>query len=54
MQENILKLLNEYKETEALMLEYIDLLKDKDYAQGKLDLIKSIISDLENLLALSK
>lgn len=54
MQEEILRLLNEYKETEILIIEYIEILKDKDYAQGKLDLIRSIISDLENLLALSK
>jgi hypothetical protein len=53
MQEEILKLLSEYKETETLMIKYINLLNDKDYAQGKLDLIKTIISDLESLLKLS-
>ena len=54
MHEEVLRLLTEYKETETIMNEYIDLLNEKDYAQGKLDLIKSIISDLERLLTLSK
>ncbi len=54
MQEEVLRLLNEYKETEALMTQYINLLNEKDYAQGKIDLIKTIIVDLENLLTLSK
>ena len=54
MQEEVLRLLGEYKETEALMTKYINLLNEKDYAQGKIDLIKIIISDLENLLTLSE
>ena len=31
MQEEILKLLSEYKETETLMIKYINLLNDKEY-----------------------
>lgn len=54
MQEEVLKLLKQYKETESLMTQYINLLNEKDYAQGKIDLIKTIIADLENLLALSE
>lgn len=50
MREEILKLLNEYKETESLMNKYISFLDEKDYALGKLDLIKIIILDLETLL----
>ncbi|MEG1870433.1 MAG: hypothetical protein RR192_00365 [Peptostreptococcaceae bacterium] len=54
MHEEVLRLLNEYKETQNLMTQYIDLLNEKDYAQGKIDLIKSIVTDLENLLSLYK
>ena len=46
----ILKLLSEYKETEQCLSMGIDWLNDPDYAKGKLDLVKVIISDLENLL----
>ena len=54
MHEEVLRLLNQYKETEALMNQYINLLNEKDYAQGKIDLIKTIIADLESLITLSK
>ena len=53
MQEEILRLLNQYKETETIMTQYLNLLNEKDYAQGKIDLIKKVIADLENLLKLS-
>ena len=53
MQEEVLRLLNQYKETETIMTQYINLLNEKDYAQGKIDLIKTIIADLENLLKVS-
>ena len=53
MQEEILSLLNQYKETETIMTQYLNLLNEKDYAQGKIDLIKTVIADLENLLKLS-
>lgn len=43
------KLLNEYKETEKALNLGIDWLKEKDYAKGKLDLVKVIISDLEKI-----
>ena len=49
MREEAVKLLNQYKETERLMLEHINLLDDKDYANGKIDLVKTIIADLEKL-----
>ncbi|WP_195987760.1 hypothetical protein [Clostridium sp. D53t1_180928_C8] len=48
--DRILKLLNEYKETEKCLSMGIDWLNDSDYAKGKLDLVKVIISDLEKLL----
>lgn len=53
MQEEVLRLLKQYKETETIMTQYINLLNEKDYAQGKIDLIKTIIADLENLLKVS-
>lgn len=48
--ERVLNLLNEYKETEKCLSMGIDWLNDSDYAKGKLDLVKVIISDLEKLL----
>ncbi|MCF0148229.1 MULTISPECIES: hypothetical protein [unclassified Clostridium] len=48
-EELVKKLLNEYKETEKALELGIDWLNDKDYAKGKLDLVKVIIADLEEL-----
>ena len=48
-EELVKKLLNEYKETEEALELGIDWLNDKDYAKGKLDLVKVIIADLEEL-----
>ena len=44
--ENLLK---EYKETEKNLEMYMDCLNEQDYAKGKLDLVKTIILDLETL-----
>lgn len=49
MGEELMKLLKEYKETEKGLNLGIDWLNEKDYAKGKLDLVKVIISDLEKL-----
>lgn len=50
MSEELIKtLLNEYKETEKALELGINWLTDKDYAKGKLDLVKVIIADLEKL-----
>lgn len=48
-EELIKKLLDEYKETEKALELGIDYLIEKDYAKGKLDLVKVIIKDLERL-----
>ena len=48
-EELIKKLLEEYKETEKALEIGIGYLSEKDYAKGKLDLVKVIISDLEKL-----
>lgn len=48
-EELVKKLLDEYKETEKALELGIDWLNEKDYAKGKLDLVKVIIADLENL-----
>ena len=47
--EAIKKLLEEYKETEKALELGMDWLNEKDYAKGKLDLVKVIIKDLEQL-----
>lgn len=49
MKEELIKLLEEYKETEKGLELGINWLDEKDYAQGKLDLVKVIISDLEKI-----
>lgn len=49
MNEKLVNLLNEYKETERCISLGLNWVDKKDYAQGKLDLIKTIISDLEKL-----
>lgn len=55
MKEELLeKLLAEYKETERCLEIGMDWLRDKDYAEGKLDLIKVIIRDLEQLRIINK
>ncbi|WP_197276602.1 hypothetical protein [Clostridium massiliamazoniense] len=51
-EELLVKLLEEYKETERCLEMGMEWLKDKDYATGKLDLIKVIIKDLERLEAI--
>ena len=50
MREELIKtLLDEYKETEKALELGINWLNEKDYAKGKLDLVKVIIADLERL-----
>ncbi|SHJ74782.1 hypothetical protein SAMN02745163_02500 [Clostridium cavendishii DSM 21758] len=49
MKDELVKLLSEYKETEKCMEMGMDWLSDKEYAKGKLDLVKVIIADLEKL-----
>lgn len=50
MREELLqKLLEEYKETEKAIEFGINSLNEKDYAKGKLDIVKVIIEDLEKL-----
>ncbi len=45
------KLLIEYKETERCIELFMDWVEDKDYAQGKLEIIKMVIADIEKVLA---
>ncbi|MBQ6819879.1 MAG: hypothetical protein IJO26_01115 [Clostridium sp.] len=47
------RLLEEYREMEKCLIMGIDILKDSDYAKGKLDVVKVIISDLEGLLLIN-
>lgn len=49
MKTELIKLLEEYKETEKCLNLGINWLNEKDYAKGKLDLVKVIIADLERL-----
>lgn len=49
MREELVKLLSEYKETKDCIELGINWIDKKDYAQGKLDLVNTIIADLEKL-----
>lgn len=50
MNEKLIKtLIDQYKETEKALELGIDWLNEKDYAKGKLDLVKVIIADLQEL-----
>ncbi|SHE48655.1 hypothetical protein [Clostridium fallax] len=49
MKEELKKLLEEYKEAERSMEIGLDWLTEKDYAKGKLEVVKMIIQDLEKL-----
>lgn len=49
MKEDIEKLLAEYKEAQRTMELGMAWLKEKDYAEGKLEIVKMIIADLEKL-----
>lgn len=49
MKDELVKLIEEYRETERCLNLGIAWLDEKDYAKGKLDLVKVIISDLERL-----
>ena len=54
MREELIKtLLNEYKETEKALELGMDLLSEKDYAKGKLDLVKVIIGLYQKNLILA-
>lgn len=49
MNEELVKLLNEYKETERCMEMGMNWLNEKEYAKGKLDIVKTIIANIERL-----
>lgn len=49
MKEEIIGLLNEYKETEKCLNMGLEWLPDNDFAKAKLEVINVIIEDLENL-----
>lgn len=49
MNEELNRLLNEYKETERCLTMGLEWLPDNEFAKAKLDIIKVIINDLERL-----
>ncbi|MGL5378865.1 hypothetical protein [Clostridium sp.] len=50
MKDKLIKLIDEYRETEKCLNMGLEWLQEKDYAQGKLDIVKVIIEDLEKLV----
>lgn len=49
MNEELTKLLNEYKETERCLNLGLEWLPSNEFAKAKLDVIRLIISDLEKV-----
>ena len=54
MKEELLNLLEEYKEAEKCLQMGLEWLKEKDYAKGKLELVRMIIADLEKITVNNK
>lgn len=52
--ENLLKLLNEYKETKKCLETGLNWLQDKEYAKGKLEIVNVIIKDLESAIGVQR
>lgn len=48
--EELVKLLNEYKETEKGIEAALPFVNEKQYGQGKLEVVKMIIEDLKKLI----
>ncbi|GAA0677503.1 MULTISPECIES: hypothetical protein [Clostridium] len=51
MNEELLRLLEKYKETQKCLEMGITLVDQKDYAQGKLEIVNMMIHDIEKVLA---
>jgi len=49
VKDEISKLISEYKETEKCLSLGLDWSDDNDFARAKLEVVKVIINDLENL-----
>ena len=49
MKENINNLLCEYKETEKCLNQGLEWLPENDFAKAKLEMVQTIIRDLEGL-----
>lgn len=49
MNEELNKLINEYKETERCLVLGLEWLPNNEFAKAKLDVVKVIINDLEKL-----
>ena len=49
VKDEISKLISEYKETEKCLNLGLDWSADNDFARAKLEIVKVIINDLENL-----
>ncbi len=48
--EKLVKLLNEYKETEKGIEAALPFIHEKLYGQGKLEVVKMVIEDLKKLI----
>lgn len=51
MNEKLIKLLDEYKETKRCLELGISLVDQKEYAKGKLEIVNMMIVDIERMLA---
>ncbi|MCI6275966.1 MAG: hypothetical protein MR639_04360 [Clostridium sp.] len=51
MNEKLLRLLEEYKETQKCLEMGMTIVDKKDYAKGKLEIVNMMIHDIEKVLA---
>ncbi|MDY6011686.1 hypothetical protein [Clostridium sp.] len=50
MREELLKLINEYKETKSSLNSGLEWMPDNESAKSKIDIINMVVEDLENII----
>ena len=50
MEEKLLKLKKEYKDMEHCLVRALSLVDEKEYGEGKLEIVRLILKDIDGLL----
>ena len=50
MKEKLLKLKKEYEDMEHCLVKALDLVDNKEYGEGKLEIVRMILKDIDGLL----
>ena len=50
MEEKLLKLKKEYQDMEHCLVRALSLVDDKEYGEGKLEIVRLILKDIDGLL----